>query len=708
MPVYVHNLKSYDAHFLILAMTKYGYQAEGNIDNISCIPNNEEKFISFSKSVKVGEYTDKKTKKVKSIMYEIRFLDSLAFMATSLEKLTSNLKSNCNTTPELREIFKHTSQHYKNDDEFVLMTEKGIYPYEYITDYNVLSETTLPSIDKFYSKLNDTSCSIIDYEKAQKVWTTFNCQTLKDYHNLYLTADVLLLSDIWENFRTVCYKIYNLDACYYYTAPSLSWDAWLYHSNLESKKNNGKKFEIELITDIDMYLFVEQNIRGGLSQISKRYAKANNKYMKNYDMNKIDEYILYLDANNLYGYGMSQYLPQGGFKWNTKTWSDKKILNIPDDAKVGYMFEVDLHYPEELHNLHNGYALAPVNMDIKNSQLNDWQQEDRKENKITKLCTSFEDKIKYGVNYRLLKLYIQLGVKVTKIHRVLQFKQSDYMKSYIMKNTNERAQAKNDFEKDFYKLMNNSVYGKTMENVRGRINFKFVSTEQQALNIRNRRTRHTIFNEDLVGVHLLKKEVKLNKPIFIGQCVLDNSKYLMYDFHYNFMLKNFKRENIDLLFTDTDSLCYHIKNQNPYELMGKNKEYFDLSDYAKDHELHDNTNKKVIGKFKDECSGKQIIEFVGLRSKLYSYLTDEDKKFDHKKCKGCKKGVVDKVLSFQNYKNTLFERTPENIKQNVFRSYKHKIYTEEVTKVALSCFDDKCYIQDDNINTYTFGHKNIV
>jgi hypothetical protein len=163
----------------------------------------------------------------------------------------------------------------------------------------VLSEKTLPSIDKFYSKLNDTSCSIIDYEKAQKVWTTFNCQTLKDYHNLYLTADVLLLSDIWENFRTVCYKIYNLDACYYYTAPSLSWDAWLYHSNLESKKNNGKKFEIELITDIDMYLFVEQNIRGGLSQISKRYAKANNKYMKNYDMNKIDEYILYLDANNL-------------------------------------------------------------------------------------------------------------------------------------------------------------------------------------------------------------------------------------------------------------------------------------------------------------------------------------------------------------------------------------------------------------------------
>jgi hypothetical protein len=446
----------------------------------------------------------------------------------------------------------------------------------------------------------------------------------------------------------------------------------------------------------------------GLSQISKRYAKTNNKYIKNYDKNSIDEYILYLDANNLYGYGMSQYLPQGGFKWNKKKWTTDMILNLSNTSETGYMFEVDLHYPKELHDLHNGYALAPINMTIKNKQLNKWQKEDRKENKIAKLCTSFEDKIKYGVNYRLLKLYIELGVKVTKIHRVLQFKQADYMKSYIMKNTNERAQAKNDFEKDFYKLMNNSVYGKTMENVRGRINFKFISNEEQALNIRNKRIRHTIFNENLVGVHLLKKEVKLNKPIFIGQCVLDNSKYLMYDFHYNFMLKNFKREDIDLLFTDTDSLCYHIRNKDPYEFMKNNKESFDLSDYPKDHPLYDIMNKKVIGIFKDDCSGKIITEFAGLRSKLYAFLTDENYHFDHKKCKGCKKGVVDKMLNFDNYKKTLFERVPENIKQNVFRSYKQKIYTEEITKVALSCFDNKCYIKDDNINTYTFGHKNIM
>ncbi len=271
-----------------------------------------------------------------------------------------------------------------------------------------------------------------------------------------------------------------------------------------------------------------------------------------------------------------------------------------------------------------------------------------------------------------------------------------------MKNTNERAHAKNDFEKDFYKLMNNSVFGKTMENVRNRINFKFVTTEDQAMRIQNRRKRHTIFNDNLVGVHMLKKEVKLNKPIYIGQSVLDDSKHLMYDFHYNFMMKKFKRENIDLMFTDTDSLCYHIRNQDPYKIMEKNKSKFDLSDYDKNSPLYDPSNKKVIGKFKNESPNNQITEFVGLRSKLYAYITDDDK--DHKKCKGVKTNVVKKDLTVEMYKNTLFKREKVSVTQNTFRSYKHVIYTEQIEKIALSSNDDKCYIMDDNINCRTFGH----
>lgn len=289
------------------------------------------------------------------------------------------------------------------------------------------------------------------------------------------------------------------------------------------------------------------------------------------------------------------------------------------------------------------------------------------------------------------------------------------MEGYIMKNTNERAKAKNTFEKDFYKLMNNSVYGKTMENVRNRINFKLVSTEEKALNIRNTKKKFTIFNDNLVGVHLLKTEVKLNKPIFIGQNVLDESKCVMYDFHYNFMLKQFKRKNIDLLFTDTDSLCYHIVNQDPYEVINKNKNYFDLSEYPKDHNRYDVTNKKVIGKFKDEAiedgNINYITEFVGLRSKLYAYKTLNDK--ESKKCKGVKKSVVKKELTFEKYNkirlNDNLDYINKNgiVKQSVFRSYKHKLYTEEIPKLALNPLDDKCYICNDRTNTLTFGHYKI-
>lgn len=185
------------------------------------------------------------------------------------------------------------------------------------------------------------------------------------------------------------------------------------------------------------------------------------------------------------------------------------------------------------------------------------------------MITNFYDKKNYGVNYRLLKLYLKLGLRITKINRVLEYTQEDFMRSYILKNTEERTKAKNDFEKDFYKLMNNSVYGKTMKNVRNRITFKIVSSK--AIILRNVIKKRTIFNENCVGVHLLKKEIKLNKPIFIGKNVLDESKYLMYDFHYNFMLKQIDRKNIDLLFTDTDSLCYHIKNVNPYQIIEKIK-----------------------------------------------------------------------------------------------------------------------------------------
>ena len=722
LPVYLHNLKGYDSHFIVPALNKYGYVNtinDKNISEITCIPNNEEKYISFSKLIKVDTYQKRISKtefKTVDVMLEIRFVDTFSFMNSSIDKLAGNLKDGCKSTDDRRKVFKNCSDHFKNDNEFDLMISKGIYPYEYMDSYDRMSDTELPSIDKFYSKLYKKDCSPKEYRIAQEVWTQFRCKTMLDYHNIYLSSDVLLLADIWENFRATCYKIYGLDADYYYTAPGLSWDAFLKHTNEQSMKKYKKEFEIGLITDMDIYLFVESGIRGGLSQISKRYAKANNKYIpETYEKNSIDSYIIYLDANNLYGGAMVKYLPQGNFQWNHDTWTNDKILQIKDDASTGYLFDVNIHYPEHLHDLHNGYALAAENITIPTSYLNKWQREVglteggekiyRKDGTIGKLCTSFHDKMNYPINYRLLKLYIQLGLEI-KVNRVLQFDQSDFMKSYIMKNTNERKNAKNDFEKDFYKLMNNSVYGKTMENVRNRINFKLVSSEEEALRCRNQKQKFTMFNQNLVGVHLLKTEVKLNKPIFIGQCVLDDSKYTKQDFHYNFMLKKIKPENVALIFTDTDSLCYHIKNEDPYKVIAANKDKFDLAAYPKNHELYDPTNEKVLDKIKDESINKSgvhyIKEIAALRSKLYAY-TQTDDKHDHKRCKGIKKSVIEKDIHFKNYYEALFGKDM-NVKMNTFRSYGHQIYTEQITKTALSRNDDKTYILDDFIHCRTFGH----
>jgi hypothetical protein len=414
-------------------------------------------------------------------------------------------------------------------------------------------------------------------------------------------------------------------------------------------------------------------------------------------------------------------------------------MAIADDASTGYKFEVTLRIPESLHNKFNNYVPCPENVQVLKKDLNAWQQEEYKESKVRKLCCSFKDKIDYVVDYRYLKLVLSLGVELVSVNRVLQYTQENFLKKYIELNTNLRAKAKNDFEKDFFKLMNNSVFGKTMENVRQRINFRLVSTVEQAMRVKNL-IKFTIFGDSLVGVHIQKTKVNLNKPVYLGQTILDDSKCLMYDFHYNFMLKKIPQEDIDLLFTDTDSLCYCIRNHDTQKLMKDNKEYFDLSNYPENHPMYDKTNKCVIGKFKNE-SPSEIREFVGLRAKLYSYRTDpvyerpaesegeieikyddyvecssdekqldqcdskqkEDNKTLKNKCKGVKQYVA-KKLAIDKYREVLFSRGEEKILQNGIRSHAHQLYTETVSKVALTTRDDKVYVCDDNIHTRNFGH----
>ena len=344
LPVIFHNLQGYDAHLFIK-------QLSGLKGELNCIPSTEEKYISFSKKIKVDEYKSKRTGEMVFLNFEIRFIDSFKFLQTSLANLVGNLQP---------DDFHNTKEIFKENVD--LLTRKGVYPYDYVSSIERLSETQLPPKEQFYSKLNDEDISDEDYQHAINVWDTFKCKTIKDYHDLYLKSDVLLLADVFENFRKTCLKHYNLDPAHYYTSPGLVWDACL--------KETGQ--ELELLHDYDMLMMFERGIRGGMTHISKRYSEANNKYMKDYNPDKPSTFIQYLDANNLYGWAMSQSLPTHGFKWMKNLNKDKvmDILKKANDSmahpikKKGYIFEVDLEYPKELWDRHNDYPLAPEKLKV--------------------------------------------------------------------------------------------------------------------------------------------------------------------------------------------------------------------------------------------------------------------------------------------------------------------------------------------------------
>ena len=417
-----------------------------------------------------------------------------------------------------------------------------------------LKETKLPPREAFYSRLNDKGISDKDYHHAKKVWKTFEMKTLKDYHNLYNQVDVLLLADVFENFRDICIKNYKLDPAHYYTAPGLAWNAALKIT----------KVELELLTDIDMLLMVEKGIRGGVSMISNCYGKSNNKYMGDmFVANGPSKYIAYLDANNLYGWAMSKPLPTCGFKW-------MKVSELETWENYSFILEVDLEYPRSLHDIHSDYPLAPEQIEI---------------NKVDKLFPNLWNEKKYVLHYENLKQYLSLGLKLTHIHRGIRFEESQFLKRYIDLNTELRTAATSEFEKDFFKLMNNSVFGKTMENIRNRVDIKLLNDKkrEEKLSAKPNFNHCNIFSEDLIAIHMKKTNLDFNKPVYLGMCILDLSKTLMYDFHYNYIKRKYGDE-AKLLLTDTDSTMYEIETEDFYkDISADVKHRFDTSDYPPNH-----------------------------------------------------------------------------------------------------------------------------
>ena len=332
IPVIFHNLKGYDSHFI---MQKIGKMIEDDrVFDIIRVKIDPKKGTTLENMIEVKTKIDVKViannfEKYMALRLgrHLSFIDSFQFMSQSLDKLSSNL-------PEDR--FIYTKEGIDGDLEFSVMKKKGVYPYDYMNSFSRFNETSLPKREDFYSLLNDEDISEEQYKHAQKVWDAFRFKNVGEYHDLYLKSEILLLADVFENLRKTCLIHYRLDPSHYMTSPGLSCDAML------------KMTWMDLISDIDMQLFIEKGLRGGISYISHRHGKANNKYMKDYDKNKESSFLMYLDANNLYGWAMSQSLPFGDFKWKEFSFLGKDLPGL--DEKGLRKLGIDLNPKEKIMN----------------------------------------------------------------------------------------------------------------------------------------------------------------------------------------------------------------------------------------------------------------------------------------------------------------------------------------------------------------------
>ena len=688
IPVFFHNLKNYDGH-LIIGKANEMNERLNKKRRIEIVPQNSEKFITFS-------------------FGSLQFKDSFSFLSLSLDKLIKlNKYDNDRKLDNWTEHFKFTNRnpYVKDDYDLDLLTEKGVYPYDYMTDVSKFDETALPSKQAFYSYLYEEDITDEDYRRAQRIWEHFNIKNLGEYHDLYLMTDVYLLTDVFENFREMCLNYYGLDPAHYITLPNFAWSAFLAMTGVR----------LQQIHNRDMYEMIEKGLRGGMTQCSYKKVEANNKYMnETYDENKPSSFISYFDANNLYGLAMTKKLPYDNFKWDYSFLTDKKILNYDEDSDEGYILEVDLQYPEQLHDLHKDYPLAPEIMSVSEDMLSKHQKElhykyygkEAKDEDTKKLILSLMDKKKYVLHISALKFYLQHGLKLKKIHRIISFKQSNFLKPYIDFNTEKRKQSKTDFEKDLFKLMNNAVYGKTMEDVRKHTEFDLVSTPerfQKCVNSPTYKARH-IINENLVGVEKEKAVVELNKPIYMGLSILDYSKVHMYSFYYD-VLKPKYQDDIKLVYTDTDSFVIQVMTDDLFRDFKDLSDYMDFSDYPKSHPNYDASNKKVLGKFKDELSSKIMTHFIGLKPKSYAFKVQGDKK-EYKKSKGVVKGKVNTELNYDMYERTLNGEIKPTVKFNTIRSKNHHIFSINQTKFALSNFENKRHWLDTNLSL-PYGHYSI-
>ena len=631
---------------------------------LSAIPLNTQKFKCLNMNV-------------------FNFLDSTAFLPDSLEKLTETLVRSHHSFPLLR-------QKVKNEEKRKLLLRKGVYPYSFATSISKLQQAdTLPSKSEFKSDLSGEEISDCDYEHAKHVWKVFGCENMMDYSILYVKSDVLLLAEAVFDLRRKMKREFNLDLCQYLSLPMMAKDAML--------KSTGA--EIDLMSDPDMVNLVQSGIRGGLSYINQRKAE-----IEEYTRQGIQRSMLYADANNLYGKAMCFPMPISDYEWMTDEEIENfKIKDISEKEGPGYFFEVTLHYPDHLHLNHNSFPLAPEQRVITEEDLSPYasnclrqlrgepKDKTRKlKHCATKLVTSFRDREKYMLHGLNLKLYLEQGLELVKIHRGIKFYQSPFIRPYIQRCMTKRRNAKTKSEGDMHKLSSNALFGKMIEGVSKRMDCKFVYSSEQAI----KRFSDPLYKgfvicgEDFSVTFHSKKSVKMNQCWAVGFSILELSKFVMQKMWYEEVKPSFGGR-ISTLMTDTDSWIMLTGEKGPDEMVAKLSHIMDFSNYSSDHPRYDQSRKNVVGFLKNELPHAPLVKFVGLRSKTYAIKTDDDRL--ETRAKGVKRATK-KHLRYEDFARCLEEVCAKRVVQRSIQSVNHVNRLMESEKVAFSSFDDKRYL----------------
>ena len=676
---FAHNFSGYDSHCVMKAIADKKKREkvlmfDGKPVRLQAVPLNTQRF----KILKINNVT---------------LMDSMSFLNDGLDKLVDNLKQS-------NHPFPLTRQWIADEQQLDLLMRKGCYPYDYMTHMGRLEETRLPPPAAFASPLTgSTTASEADYAHAQRVWDTFGCRNLRDYSELYVMADCYQLLEAIVELRNTLFEEFRLDLCHFFSLPMMAKEMLL--------KKTG--VEVELLTDPEMIRMVKENIRGGLSYVNQRHFDVEEESARRGEPVS----ICYVDAVNLYGYAMSRPLPIRNFRWlSLEEMQDFDALrDVSDESDTGYIVECTLDYPEEFHADHNSFPLAPHRQTITGDMLSEYAREalsvqKRKgaQYRAEKLTSSFLRREKYVCHGTNLKLYLELGMRLVAVHRVIAFDQEAFIAPYIKFCSEMRAKSKTKTRSNTFKYAANSLFGKMIENTDNRMDTVFVQDREAALrrNTDPRLRGQMILNEGMTIAFLAKKSVKLDQLWPVGFTILEVSKARMIDLFYNKIRPAF-RGKASVLVSDTDSFMLGLSSPSADAAVTALRDVMDTSNYDRGHPLFDESRRNQVGLLKNESPARDIVECVAVRSKVYAYRTAAD--FDSR-CKGVKKSVR-KAIPFQEFKDTVLADRPRlvSVTQHLIQSKNHVNRLMRVSKTAMTSFDDKRSLAICGIHSFPYGSK---